>query len=107
MIEFRWTFSNPENTMTWRVQRGLHVINIGVNQALLTTKKSDVQFEDTFSIFVSHEVLHAVLYEYISREVWDKLDNICDKKLYRNITDDNGHYFFKSMKKWFGGIVVN
>lgn len=109
-MEIQWTFTELFSTCHFPRNKKLigdkHQINLSVTQMLRAAKKSDAPIEEVFSIFISHEVLHAVLQEYISKEAWDTLDNICDYKLQRqNINTNDDTYFYSSMKRWIGGLL--
>lgn len=111
MIEICWRFRANWSTQHIPRNKNLnedkHLINLDVVEMLQAAKESNVPVEEVFSTFISHEVLHAVLFEYVGRKAWNDLDNICSRRLVKQINGVTTDLFFSSMKQWFGGIIVN
>jgi len=74
-----------------RISMDNREINFNMTEMCIMAAEQDMTFNETFGMCVSHELIHQILFEFISAYAYDTFDNICFNK-------------YKNMKHWIGGI---
>jgi len=95
----RMDFTNLHDFITKNKNDCTESINIDFNQILEFMEKSNASLDKAISECISHEVIHAVLYNHVSYAACKQFDNICQIKVMaigRKVED--------TIHLWHGGL---
>lgn len=66
-------------------------ISFNLKEVLIMAMEQDMTFSDCFEMCASHELIHQILFDFVSARAYNTFDNICYNK-------------YKNMKHWIGGV---
>lgn len=78
-------------TVAARISMDKRQIYFNLKMLLIMAMEEDMTFNECFTMCMSHELIHQILFDFVSAHAYNTFNNICYKK-------------HKNMKAWIGGV---